>query len=147
MSDIFDLYTQIILDHSNSPKNFGKLVYKTHQALGKNPLCGDMLSLEILIKDDHIEKIAFVAEGCAISKASASLMTECLKNKSLIETNEIFQKFQNMMLKEAASHELGKLAILEGVKKFPMRVKCATLPWHTFKAALNNQVEAVSTEG
>jgi nitrogen fixation NifU-like protein len=148
MNEVLELYQEIILDHSKSPKNFGHLSNKTHQALGKNPLCGDVISIELVIKDGYIVDIAFVGEGCAISKASASLMTDFLKEKSFLQALTLFENFQVMMIAddELSNDNLGKLIVLKGVKQFPMRVKCATLPWHTLKAALYNVIEEVTTE-
>lgn len=141
MSDIVDLYQEIILDHSKYPKNFGQLAKKTHQALGKNPLCGDMLSLELKIANGKIDDIAFVGDGCAISKASASLMTEFVKNKTIEEAKNILEDFVKMLTTDDQVMDLGKLQILSGVKDFPLRVKCATLAWQALKAALLNEIK------
>ncbi len=146
MNDIEELYQEMILDHATSPKNFRAIQDPTHRADGRNPLCGDLLSMTMRIENDRILEIAFLGEGCAISKASASLMTETLTNKSVAEAKIIFAKFHTMLTDyDASITDLGKLEVFNNVRKFPMRVKCATLCWHTFDAALLNKA-SVTTE-
>lgn len=147
MNDIFDMYQELIIDHSRSPKNFGSLSERSHHARGHNPLCGDIIDLDLHVEDNVIKSIAFTGDGCAISKASASLMTECLRGKTLDDAMNLFDGFHHMLTKdeEAQSSLLGKLVVLKGVKQFPVRIKCATLCWHTFKAALKAST-SVSTE-
>jgi len=147
MNDIFDLYQDLIIDHSRLPKNYGELADRTHYAHGKNPLCGDDIKLDLKIHENFIINLAFIGDGCAIAKASASLMTQALKGKSVEEAKIIFLSFHDMLVnnnEDTAS--LGKLEAFKGVRQFPIRVKCATLCWHTFNAALNSQNGAVTTE-
>lgn len=150
MSDLRELYQQIILDHNKNPKNFKIVEPHTHFAEGYNPLCGDRIDVYLKVENGRVVDIGFQGSGCAISKASASVMTTIVKGKSVQEAQEIFEKFQKLITGEldAKSHleELGKLAIFEGVKQFPTRVKCATLAWHTLIAALQGKKEEVSTE-
>lgn len=147
MNDIFDLYQELIIDHSRSPKNFGALAEKSHHARGHNPLCGDIIDLDVLVVDNIIASIAFNGDGCAISKASASLMTESIKGKSIEDALTIFDGFHQMLTRDdAGGATLGKLKVLEGVKQFPVRIKCATLCWHTFNAALKTARQSVTTE-
>ncbi len=148
MSDLRELYQELILDHGREPRNFRRLEGATHEALGHNPLCGDRLQVFLLIEGETVREVAFVGTGCAISTASASLMTEALKGKSLAEAETIFRRFHDMLTGEGApdAARLKKLAVFAGVRDFPIRVKCATLPWHTFHAALARKSEAVSTE-
>jgi nitrogen fixation protein NifU and related proteins len=144
---IDDLYQETILDHGKRPRNFSRLDEFNRNAEGYNPLCGD--KCEVYVKENHgvIEKITFQGSGCAISTASASLMTEVLKGKTLAEADSLFAKFHDLLTKERdAADDLGKLAVFSGVREFPARVKCATLAWHTLRAALENRREAVSTE-
>jgi nitrogen fixation NifU-like protein len=140
----------MIIDHGRHPRNFGVLPEASHRQEGFNPLCGDKLILHMLVKDGIIEKIMFEGSGCAISMASASLMTEKLKDKSLPEAEEIFAAFHDLATHGQASDnlqaKLGKLTVLGGVAEFPARVKCATLAWHTLNAALKNDPNTVSTE-
>src|SRR6185503_15904468 len=137
MNDIQNLYQELILDHSRSPKNYGELSAKTHHAQGNNPLCGDNIDVDLLVKDDLIEKISFRGDGCAIAKASASLMTEHVKGCPVEKALSIFGLFHAMLVSESEElDDLGKLAALKGVRQFPIRVKCATLCWHTLAAAL-----------
>lgn len=150
MSDLMDLYQEIILDHNRQPRNFGKLPDCNHQAEGYNPLCGDRLNVYLTLVDDVIRDIHFDGSGCAISKASASLMTEAVKGKTLAEAEALFGGFHDLLtgdpsVRGEAPAELGKLAVFEGVREFPVRVKCATLAWHTLQAALSGDSE-VSTE-
>jgi len=148
MSDLRELYQQVIIEHARTPRNFGELKCPSHEAEGYNPICGDLMKIYLIIKDNHIDEVKFSGAGCAISTASASLMTELLEGKSLEEAEKFFQEFVNMVTKDepAAVGDLGKLTILSGVKEFPMRVKCATLAWHTLLAALKNKKQIVSTE-
>ena len=146
MSDLRELYQSLILDHNRQPRNFGILEPCSHHARGNNPLCGDQLDIYIQCDSEKIIAIQFSGSGCAISKASASLMTEATKNKTQTEARALFEKFHNLLTLENNSEtELGKLQVFAGVKEFPMRVKCATLAWHTLIAALDEKQE-VSTE-
>jgi nitrogen fixation NifU-like protein len=148
MSQLQDLYQEVIIDHGTKPRNQGKLEHCSHQAQGFNPLCGDELSLYLTVKDDVISDVKFESNGCAISTASASLMSQHLKNKTMAEALSTMEEFTNMVTQspDAAHESLGKLKILAGVNKYPSRVKCATLAWHTLKAALNNEQQPISTE-
>ncbi len=148
MEHLRDLYQQVIMDHNKHPRNFHELPDANHLAHGNNPLCGDALVVYVKLKDDVIEDISFQGSGCAISMASASLMTEALKGKTLQEAEEIYQHVHKQMTEGAADPaKLGKLEVLGGVKEFPARVKCATLSWHTMHAALDSDHDiAVSTE-
>jgi nitrogen fixation protein NifU and related proteins len=143
---IDDLYQEVILDHSKRPRNFGSLENPSAHAEGFNPLCGDRLTLELKLDNGIVQEARFKGAGCAISVASASLMTEALKGKTREEAEQLFEKFHQMLTTDAAVPELGKLAVFSGVKEFPARVKCATLAWHTLHAALQNSEERVSTE-
>jgi nitrogen fixation NifU-like protein len=145
MSDLQALYQEVIIDHSRNPRNFCECATANHQANGYNPLCGDKLKLFLNIKDGIIENVCFKGEGCAISTASASLMTEALKGKTIKEAEKLFEGFHHMLTEDDNVEDLGKLKILAGVRTFPMRVKCATLAWHTMKAALKNE-RSVTTE-
>jgi nitrogen fixation protein NifU and related proteins len=150
-SELRELYQQVILDHNKSPRNFKKLEDANHAAEGYNPLCGDKLNVYIKEEDGIIREISFQGSGCAISKASASLMSEIIKGKTRKEAEELFHKFQDMVTgklnEEVTIEELGKLAVLSGVKEFPARVKCASLAWHTMISALSKeQNSTVSTE-
>ncbi|HHQ40916.1 MAG TPA: SUF system NifU family Fe-S cluster assembly protein [Chromatiales bacterium] len=148
MSDLRDLYQEVIFDHNRNPRNFGRLEGATHRAEGFNPLCGDQLTLYLKVGEDgRIEDVAFEGKGCAISTASASLLTESVKGRTLEEAERLFRGFHAMIMDEPAGEpvELGKLEVLAGVKEFPARVKCATLAWHTLHAAIEGQ-EQVSTE-
>ena len=151
MNELRDLYQEVILDHNKQPRNWGALDPADREAEGHNPLCGDQLKLTVAVDGDRIEDIRFEGSGCAISKASASLMTEAIKGKSREETDELFRRFHDLLtgdpsVREQAAPALGKLAVFEGVREFPVRVKCATLPWHTLKAALEDERAPVSTE-
>ncbi|MDR3478208.1 MAG: SUF system NifU family Fe-S cluster assembly protein [Gammaproteobacteria bacterium] len=149
MSALRELYQQVIVDHSKQPRNFGALDAANHSKEGFNPLCGDRLTVYILEQAGSIAKIQFVGCGCAISVASASLMTEVLTGKSQAEVNEIFNDFHQLVTlghDAVLEEKLGKLAVLAGVAEFPARVKCATLAWHTLKAALADDAHTVSTE-
>jgi len=149
MADLRSLYQEVIVDHTKSPRNFGVLEDTSHHAEGYNPLCGDKIALFLRINDkDIIEDIRFIGDGCSISTASASLMTETLKGKSLSDAAILFKDFHRMLTLEGGheAERLGKLAVLAGVAEFPARVKCATLAWHTFDAAIHNKLAPVSTE-
>lgn len=146
--DLDDLYQDLILDHNRSPRNFGRLDEPTHHAHGHNPLCGDSILLHLKIENGHISDISFSGDGCAISKASASMMTEAVKNKSIHDSEQLFSAFHTLITSDSKVDEifLGKLASLKGVREFPIRVKCATLGWQTLKAALANSTAKISTE-
>lgn len=150
MEELRDLYQQVILDHNKSPKNYKKLEPASHTSEGYNPLCGDRINLYLLVEDDIIKDIGFQGSGCAISKASASVMTTLVKGKSVAEAEQLFKKFQNLITSKKDSGfdltELGKLAVFAGVREFPVRVKCAALAWHTMLAAFKNKNKVVSTE-
>ncbi len=148
MSELSELYQEVILDHNKTPRNFGKLETANRKAEGSNPLCGDKLTVFLELEGDRIVDISFVGSGCAISTASASIMTETLKGKRLEEAQRLFGDFHALVTGREApgSGSLGKLAVFHGVSEFPVRVKCATLAWHTFQAALEDREEPVSTE-
>lgn len=148
MDELRELYQQVILDHNRAPRNFGKLDHPTHSAEGDNPLCGDHIDLYLEIENGVIKNIAFEGKGCAISKASASLMTSVLKGKTLEEARQLFEEFHDLVTQDADPdfEKLGKLAVFAGVRAFPVRVKCASLAWHTMLQALKNSKEAASTE-
>ena len=151
MSDLLALYQEVILDHNRQPRNYGELPGAGHRAKGDNPLCGDRLTVELELDGDRIVDIRFHGQGCAISTASASLMTQAVKNGSLEEARALFAGFHEMLTGDPSappevSGALGKLAVFAGVREFPIRVKCATLPWHTLRAALRGSGEPVSTE-
>ncbi len=151
MFDLRDLYQQVIVDHNKSPRNFGKLEHYNHEADGYNPLCGDRLHIYLDVDEQgRIADVSFEGEGCAISVASASLMTEAMKGRSMQEMQAMFEAFQHMVtadLAEAPDDDmLGKLAVLAGVREFPSRIKCATLCWHTLKAATEDSGKVVKTE-
>ena len=149
MSELSELYQQVILDHNKKPRNFRKLENANHTAEGYNPLCGDQLTIYLNVANDAVQEIAFEGSGCAISKAAASMMTQALKGKSKEQAEELFKEFHSMVTgelnEETDENSLGNLKIFAGVREFPVRVKCATLAWHTLHAALNNEVQ-VSTE-
>lgn len=143
---INDLYKEVILDHSKRPHNFGPMESPSLTAEGFNPLCGDRLTLELKMENGVVKDARFKGAGCAISVASASLMTDAVKGKTRTEAEQLFDKFHQMLTSDAAVPDLGKLAVFSGVKEFPARVKCATLAWHTMRAALADKHEKVSTE-
>jgi nitrogen fixation NifU-like protein len=147
MSDLSDLYQEVILDHNKRPRNFGVLDAPTHHAEGYNPLCGDRLHLFVKVDGETISDVRFQGSGCAISKASASLMTDALKGHSVSEARELFERFHRMVTTppDVPVEDLGKLSVFAGVREFPVRVKCASLAWHTLKAALARE-EKASTE-
>lgn len=149
MSDMRQLYQEVILDHNRKPRNFGSLLAANRHAEGHNPLCGDHIKLTLNVFDNQIDAIAFEGEGCAICKASASMMTGAVKGKSLANAETLVTEFRGMVTgtldAEKQENQLGKLKVFVGVKDLPSRVKCAILPWHTLHAALNAEPE-VSTE-
>jgi nitrogen fixation NifU-like protein len=140
MSDLTDLYQEVILDHNRRPRNFRSIDAATRTQEGFNPLCGDRLTVYVTLDADRISDVAFQGVGCAISKASASLMTEALKGKTVAEARALFERFHDMVTSssESAPADLGKLSVLAGVRDFPTRVKCASLAWHTLKAAVSD---------
>lgn len=140
MSDLQELYQSVILDHNRKPRNFGALADANRTAEGKNPLCGDQVQVELHVDGDVISDIHFTGHGCAISKASASLMTAAVKGKSRAEVESLFQRFHALVLGQdpKGGADLGQLVVFSGVSRFPVRVKCASLAWHTLKAALAN---------
>ena len=146
MHELGDLYQEVILDNYKHPKNYGALEDATHKAFGDNPLCGDKLALHLRVKDGTIDDLRFKGLGCAISTAAASLMTEAVKGRSRDEIEALFHKYHAMVTSKGGAEDLGKLEAFAGVGEFPARVKCATLCWHTLRAALDGQKEPVSTE-
>jgi nitrogen fixation NifU-like protein len=146
--DLKDLYRDVILDHNKLPRNFGKLDDADAHADGHNPLCGDRLSVFVKMKGDRVEDLRFEGKGCAISTASASLMTEAVKGKDKAAIGALFEKVHTLLTQQdtVPGAELGKLAALSGVREFPSRVKCASLCWHTLNAALDRSASTVSTE-
>jgi nitrogen fixation NifU-like protein len=149
MSELSDLYQEVILEHNKNPRNFREIENADRTAEGHNPLCGDQLKLYLTMDNDTVKDVAFKGSGCAISKASASMMTQVIKGKNREEAEVLFDEFHRMVLgemdEEAEENRLGKLKIFAGVREFPARVKCASLSWHTLHAALNNE-DVVSTE-
>ena len=141
-----DLYQEVILDHSKRPRNFHQMPDATRCVEGYNPLCGDKLALFVKMDGETLADISFVGAGCAISTASASLMTETVKGKSRQEAIQMMERFHDLLTTDNTPNNLGKLAVFSGVRQFPVRVKCATLAWHTLKAALTGAGEVVSTE-
>jgi nitrogen fixation NifU-like protein len=147
-----ELYQEVILDHSKKPRNFGGMPEATRQADGYNPLCGDRATVFVRLDGDTLEDVRFQGAGCSISTASASMMTESLKGKTRAEAETLFEKFHELVTRDASAAAaepdpaLGKLAVFSGVSEFPVRVKCASLPWHTLKAALDGDDRPVSTE-
>ncbi len=150
MSDLRDLYQQVILEHSRSPRNFKELQDADHSAEGYNPLCGDQITVYVIMDGDRVIDVSFKGSGCAISRASASLMTAAVKRKTRAEAAELFKRFRGMVTSEhdteVDEEALGKLTVFSGVREFPVRVKCATLAWHTLHAALEGQGDRVTTE-
>jgi len=146
--EIADLYQELIVDHSRRPRNFGRLAHATHQAEGFNPLCGDKVKVYVNLDQDSVRDVSFEGDGCAISKASASLMTESIKGKSRAEVEQLFSRFRDLATGsgDTDASGLGKLAVFSGLHGFPTRVKCATLAWHTLRAALEEKSGLVSTE-
>ncbi|HKW75832.1 MAG TPA: SUF system NifU family Fe-S cluster assembly protein [Terriglobales bacterium] len=147
MQELRELYQETILEHSRKPRNFGELPCASHKAEGYNPLCGDHYTVFVNVKDGAIDDIRFNGAGCAISKASASMMTQSVKGKTESEAEEIFSRFHDLVTgHQNGTDKLGKLAVFAGVSEFPLRVKCATLAWHAMRAALRGDQQAVSTE-
>jgi nitrogen fixation NifU-like protein len=150
MSDLRELYQELIIDHSKRPRNFKVLETADRKLEGYNPLCGDKVTVFLELEHDRVKNVSFQGSGCAISTASASIMTESVKGKTLAEVEALFEVFHQMVMGKppAAGNapELGKLAVFSGVSEFPARVKCATLAWHTLHAALQGTGETVSTE-
>lgn len=150
MDEMRDLYQEVILDHHRHPRNFKKLETANRSIEGYNPLCGDRITVYVLLEDDVIKDIAFEGAGCAICTASASVMTEMIKGKTAAEAEEMFGKFHDLVTgdpsEKANTEGLGKIAVFFGVREFPVRVKCAILPWHTVRAALKGKEESVTTE-
>jgi nitrogen fixation NifU-like protein len=152
MSELTDLYQQVILDHNRRPRNYGKLEDANRTAEGFNPICGDHLTLYLRLNGDVIDDLRFEGEGCAISKASASLMTDSLKGKTAAEAESLFERIHEMLTSDtdvdfdAQAEELGKLAVFSGVREYPARVKCASLSWHALHSALQGDETPVSTE-
>jgi nitrogen fixation NifU-like protein len=146
--DLRDLYQEVIFDHYKRPRNCGPLEDASHRAEGHNPLCGDRVTIHLKVDGDVVRDVRFEGSGCAIATASASLMTEALKGRKVEEVEALFRGFHDMVTDAPASAapDLGKLEVLAGVREFPARVKCATLAWHTLKAALARRHQPVSTE-
>jgi nitrogen fixation NifU-like protein len=149
MSELSELYQQVILDHNKKPRNFRVLEEANRKAEGYNPLCGDQLVVYLDVEDDIVKEVTFEGSGCAISKAAASMMTQSVKGKSRREVEQLFSEFHGMVTgeldEETSPNSLGRLTIFAGVRDYPARVKCASLSWHTLHAALNGE-ELVSTE-
>jgi len=144
VSDLQELYQSIILDHNRRPKNYGALEGANHRAAGRNPDCGDEVSVELVVTDDRITDVRFTSAGCAVSRAAASIMTQSIKGKSRAEVEALFEKFRGLVtgaLKptEQEARAMGELAAFSGVARFPIRVKCASMPWHTLQAALRSE--------
>lgn len=149
MADLRDLYQEVILEHSKAPRNYRELAVANQHAEGYNPLCGDHFTVYLQVEGDAIRDISFQGSGCAISKASASMMTQALKGRSKEEARKLFDRFHKLVTTGETNGdrpELGKLAVFSGVSEFPVRVKCATLAWHTLQAALEGKQSTVSTE-
>ncbi len=147
MSDLRDLYQEVIFDHNRNPRNYGVLDDANRKAEGFNPLCGDQITIYMIVNNAGIiEKVSFEGQGCAISTASASIMTEELIGKTAEQAEEIFDNFHTVVTGGESDADIGKLEVLSGVKDYPTRVKCATLPWHTSNAAINQLDEPVTTE-
>jgi nitrogen fixation protein NifU and related proteins len=147
MNELQELYQQVIIDHNHNPRNFREIEHPSHSAKGHNPLCGDKIDIYLTIKDDIITEVSFMGSGCAISKASSSLMTETLLGKTVAEAQIIFDSVHEMITSGKTDVDgIGKLAVLSGVHKFPARVKCAILPWHTMKNAIEMSTQTTITE-
>jgi nitrogen fixation protein NifU and related proteins len=147
MSDLRDLYQQVILDHNRKPRNFRKIADANRTAEGYNPLCGDRITVEATVEDGIVKDVAFQGAGCAISKAAASMMTASVIGKPEREVDVLFHRVHAMLTgANDAAAKVGKLAVFAGVREFPSRIKCATLAWHTLQAALHGAAEPVSTE-
>lgn len=148
MSDLRELYQQVIIDHGRNPHNFGRLAHANHVKEGYNPLCGDRLMIYLYEEDGLIQEVSFEGSGCAISMASVSLMTDALKGKTISEVERLADYFYDLVMgiNKTTEKKLGKLAVLAGVSEYPMRVKCATLCWHTVLAAINDSKELVNAQ-
>lgn len=150
MSDLRELYQTVILDHKKRPRNFGRLESANREADGDNPLCGDVIHVDLEIEADEVRDVRFEGSGCAISTASASLMTQAVKGKTVAEALRLFESFQRLATSDPSQEQdtdgLGKLAVFSGVRQFPMRVKCATLPWHTLRNAIEGSGKVAKTE-
>jgi nitrogen fixation NifU-like protein len=146
-AELEELYQSIILDHNRRPQNFRAMPDATSHAEGVNPMCGDQLSVWLRVEGDRLADVSFQGSGCAISKASASLMTQAIKGKSKAEADALFEKFHALVTGRGPGDDLGSLKALGGVSRFPLRVKCASLAWHAMKAALAGEAKPVSTEG
>lgn len=147
MSDLRHLYEEVILDHNRNPRNYPHTaVGCNHEAHGYNPLCGDEFKVTLTVENGIIKDVGFSGAGCAISTASASMMTEAIKGRTVAEAEKLFQDVHNLLTQQGHPSNLGKLQVLEGVREYPMRVKCATLAWHTMQAALRNANETICTE-
>lgn len=150
MSELRELYQQVILDHNKTPRNYGKLENANRRQEGFNPLCGDHLHVYLRLEGERIEEVRFEGEGCAISRASASLMTAAVKGRTVTEARELFDRFHQMVTSDVSEpvdrEGLGKMAVFAGVREYPMRVKCAILPWHTVRSALDGGQAPVSTD-
>jgi len=150
MSELRELYQSVILDHNKHPRNFGEIDGASHYADGFNPLCGDKIHVTLTLEGDIVKSVAFTGAGCAISTASASLMTESIKGKTVAQVMQLFDSFHELVTGdtkiEVGAPGLGKLAVFGGVREFPVRVKCATLAWHTMKSALEGSDEIAKTE-
>jgi nitrogen fixation NifU-like protein len=147
-SGLDDLYQEVILDHNRRPRNF-RSIERARHAEGHNPLCGDRLTVYLKVEGDRIQDASFQGSGCAISKASASLMTESVKGKTLAEAGALFDRFHHLLTRsdtEPAAADLGKLSVFAGVRQYPIRIKCASLAWHTLRAAADARADVVSTE-
>jgi nitrogen fixation protein NifU and related proteins len=147
-SELNDLYQQVIVDHAKRPRNFRVLTEANRKVDGYNPLCGDKVTIYVKVEGGVVRDISFQGSGCAISKASASMMTQSLKGKTRADAEKLFGRFHDMVTGHAPSNleQLGKLTVFSGVSEFPVRVKCATLAWHTLQAALEGKQDAISTE-
>ena len=149
MRGLNGLYQDVILEHNRAPRNFRPMEDADRQAEGRNPLCGDQITVWLKLDGDVVSDVSFQGAGCAISKASASIMTQAVKGKTRAEVEQLFQRFRQLVtgaLPADATESLGKLAVFSGVAEFPVRVKCASLSWHALKAALENSTEATSAE-
>ena len=150
MSDVRELYQEVILDHNRSPRNFGKPAGANRQAVGYNPLCGDRVTVYLTLEDGVVKEAGFEGNGCAISTASGSMMTQALQGKSIPEVDALFQRFHELVAGKGGADDeavkLGRLEVFAGVREFPVRVKCATLVWHTLRAALKENEALVTTE-
>ena len=150
MADLRELYQEVILDHTRNPRNFRELANATNTSVGHNPLCGDKVTVYVRMDGDRVAEASFLGQGCAISKSSASMMTDAVKGKTRAEVDVLFDTFHEMVTGEPGTpvdaKALGKLAVFQGVCEFPLRVKCASLAWHTLKAALEAREGTVSLE-